>query len=42
MDSNRAGIFWNWHPQTKLAEIFDEIARHGQERENWLELSADF
>jgi CDP-paratose 2-epimerase len=39
MDSNRAGTFWGWHPQTKLAEIFDEVARHAQEHENWLELS---
>ena len=42
MDSTRAGTFWKWHPQTKLAEIFDEVARHAQEHENWLELSADF
>lgn len=42
MDSNRAGAFWKWSPQTKLAEIFDEVARHAQEHENWLELSADF
>jgi CDP-paratose 2-epimerase len=42
MDSSRAGRFWNWQPRTKLAEIFDEVARHGQTNENWLELSADF
>jgi len=42
MDSNRASSFWKWHPQTKLTEIFDEVAGHAQEHENWLELSADF
>jgi CDP-paratose 2-epimerase len=42
MDSSRAGIVWNWRPQTKLAEIFDEVAQHAQKHENWLDLSADF
>lgn len=42
MDPNRAGKFWDWHPRMKLEEIFDEVARHAQEHENWLELSADF
>jgi CDP-paratose 2-epimerase len=42
MDSNRAGTFWNWQPQTKLEEIFEEVARHAQAHEDWLELSADF
>lgn len=42
MDSSRAGAFWNWSPQTKLAEIFDEVGRHAREHENWLDLSADF
>ena len=42
LDSNRAGAFWNWQPQTKLAEIFHEVARHAQAHENWLELSADY
>ncbi|MGH7992360.1 MAG: NAD-dependent epimerase/dehydratase family protein [Limisphaerales bacterium] len=42
MDSNRAGAIWRWSPQTKLAEIFDEVARHAEEHEDWLELSADF
>ena len=41
MDSSRAGAFWGWSPQTKLAEIFDEVARHAREHENWLDLSAD-
>jgi len=42
MDSARAGTFWNWRPQTKLAEIFDEVERHAREHEHWLERSADF
>jgi CDP-paratose 2-epimerase len=42
MDSSRAGTCWNWRPPTKLTEIFDEIARHAQKHENWLDLSADF
>jgi len=42
MDSSRAKSFWNWQPQTKLAEIFEEVARHAQANPNWLELSADF
>jgi CDP-paratose 2-epimerase len=42
MDSSRAGTSWNWHPETNLDEIFDEIARHALEHENWLNLSADF
>jgi len=41
MDSDRAGKFWDWQPQTELAEIFDEIANHARGHENWLELSAD-
>ena len=41
-DSSRAGAFWGWRPQTNLAEIFDEVARHAREHENWLDLSADF
>ena len=42
MDSSRAGTFWNWRPQTKLTEIFNEVVHHAQEHENWLDLSADF
>lgn len=42
MDSNRAGTFWNWRPQTKLTDIFDEVAHHAQKHEDWLDLSADF
>jgi CDP-paratose 2-epimerase len=42
MDADRAGAFWNWRPQTKLTEIFEEIAGHARKHENWLELSADF
>jgi CDP-paratose 2-epimerase len=41
MDSNRAATFWNWQPQTKLTEIFDEVAQHAHAHKDWLELSAD-
>ncbi|HUA38941.1 MAG TPA: NAD-dependent epimerase/dehydratase family protein [Candidatus Sulfopaludibacter sp.] len=41
MDSNRAGTFWGWSPQTKSGEIFDEVARHAREHEDWLDRSAD-
>ena len=41
-DSSAAAAIWMWQPQTKLAEIFDEVAGHAQAHENWLELSADF
>jgi CDP-paratose 2-epimerase len=42
MDSNRAATFWKWRPETKLVDIFDEVAHHAREHENWLELSADY
>jgi CDP-paratose 2-epimerase len=42
MDSSRAKLFWNWQPQTNLADIFGEVARHAQERKDWLDISADF
>jgi CDP-paratose 2-epimerase len=42
MDSSRAKLFWNWQPQTNLADILDEVARHAQERKDWLDVSADF
>jgi CDP-paratose 2-epimerase len=42
MDSSRAKLFWNWRPQTNLADVFDEVARHAQEREDWLDVSAGF
>jgi CDP-paratose 2-epimerase len=42
MDSSRANQFLDWRPQTKLADILDEIARHAQEREDWLDVSAGF
>jgi hypothetical protein len=41
MDSNRAATFWNWQPQTKLTEIFDEVAQHAHAHKDWLEWSAD-
>jgi CDP-paratose 2-epimerase len=42
MDAQRAGNVWKWFPRTKWAEIFDEVARHAQEHEDWLERTADF
>jgi CDP-paratose 2-epimerase len=42
MDSTRAKSFWNWEPQTRLAEIFEEIAQHASANPDWLEKSADF
>jgi CDP-paratose 2-epimerase len=42
MDASRAGTFWDWRPQTKLTSIFDEVAKHAQAHENWLDLLADF
>jgi CDP-paratose 2-epimerase len=42
MDSAQARSFWNWEPQTKLAEIFEEIAQHAAAHPDWLEVSADF
>ena len=42
MDSARATAFWNWKPQTLLAEIFEEIAQHAVANPGWLDTSADF
>ncbi len=42
MDSSRAKLFWDWRPQTKLAEIFEEIAQHATTHKDWLDLSANF
>jgi CDP-paratose 2-epimerase len=41
MDSRRARTFWHWEPQTKLTEIFDEIAGHAAAHPDWLDLSSD-
>lgn len=30
---------WGWQPQTPAAAIFEEIARHAEQRPDWLELS---
>jgi CDP-paratose 2-epimerase len=42
MNSSLAKLFWNWQPQTNLADILDEVAQHAQERKDWLDISADF
>ena len=42
MDSARAKNFWHWEPQTKLTEIFEEIAQHASAHPDWLDNSADF
>lgn len=40
LDSSRAGRLWHWKPATPLPAILDEIAVHGREHPDWLELSA--
>jgi len=39
MDSARAAATWGWKPQTRLADILEEIACHGEQHPEWLELS---
>jgi len=39
MDSALAEKTWGWRPQTTLDEIFTEIALHGEEHPDWLEIS---
>jgi len=41
MDSSRARLFWNWRPQMKLAEIFEEIGKHAVAGKGWLYFPAD-
>lgn len=39
MDAGLAGEIWGWRPLTPLDEILEEIARHGEEHPDWLEIS---
>lgn len=39
MDSALAGKIWGWQPETPLAAILDEIARHAEDQPHWLEIS---
>jgi len=39
MDNSLARQLWGWQPETPLASILDEVARHAEEHPGWLELS---
>jgi CDP-paratose 2-epimerase len=39
MDCTRAEELWNWHVQTSLAAVLDEIAVHAENNPHWLDLS---
>jgi CDP-paratose 2-epimerase len=39
LDSALAKKTWGWQPQTSLASVLDEIARHAESHPDWLELS---
>ena len=36
MDSTTAQNAWNWHVETKIEDILDEIAQHAEENATWL------
>lgn len=40
LDARKAQSVWGWSPQTKLADILDEIARHAEANPHWLQLTA--
>jgi len=40
LDHGLARSAWNWHPQTRLAEILEEIARHAEANPDWLAISS--
>lgn len=37
MDSSTAQNAWNWHVETKIEDILNEIAQHAEENPKWLE-----
>lgn len=37
MDSTTAQNAWNWHVETKIEDILNEIAQHAEENPKWLE-----
>lgn len=39
MDCTRARETWDWEPSTKIVTILEEIARHAEENEDWLDIS---
>lgn len=39
LDSALAKQIWNWHPETGVAEILDEIAVHASQHPEWLSIS---
>lgn len=39
MDSDSAREVWGWAPTTPIEDLLDEIARHAEEHENWLDIS---
>lgn len=39
LDASLARAEWGWSPQTPAPAIFEEIARHAEQRPDWLELS---
>lgn len=41
LDSGRAATDWNWHPDTKLESVLEEIAEHTEKNPHWLDLSND-
>jgi CDP-paratose 2-epimerase len=38
MDSTSAQHAWNWHVETKIEEILNEIAKHAEENATWMGL----
>jgi CDP-paratose 2-epimerase len=41
LDSSRAGNAWGWKPETRIENIWSEIAEHAEKNPNWLETTAD-
>jgi CDP-paratose 2-epimerase len=39
LDSTRAEQQWDWHPQTPLQQILEEIAAHAEAHPHWLDVS---
>lgn len=40
LDPSRAAETWDWQPQTLLADILEEIARHAEANPQWLDMVA--
>ena len=39
LDSSLAAKTWDWRPETPIADVLDEIARHAEHNPEWLDLS---